>query len=173
MCFVWGRWGWGGVRGGGYGDFRGGVLVGRWFAFHLPLIFPLVCAVTPSLSLRPGVSEVLRVEARAMFAALVGTEARTEALVSALTSKRAPLSRSTRPPHPPLLSPEPLFVHFAEKVSPSSPASRVRAPRRRRRRRPVSPPGQSTPSHMPRRLARSSAPLYPLIATQERREEKE
>lgn len=70
---------------------------GRWFAFHLPLIFPLVRAVTLSLSLRPEVSEVLRVDAEAMLAALVGTEARTEALVSALTSKRAPLSLNATP----------------------------------------------------------------------------
>lgn len=34
---------------------------------------------------------------------------------------------------------------------------------------PVSPPGQRAPSHMPCRLARSSEPLYPVIATQERK----
>lgn len=152
----------------GVGGFMGD-LWGGWFAFHLPLIFPLVRAVTPSLSLRPEVSEVACVDAEAMFAALVGTEARTEALFSALTSKRAPLSLDTTTPRTRPPTPDSPFIHFAEKVSSSSPASQVGAPRHRR---PVSPPGQSTPSHMPRRLARSSAPLYPLIATQERSEKK-
>lgn len=110
VCVLFG--GWGGAGGvwrdlGVYGAFWGG-----WFAFHLPLIFPLVRAVTPSLSLRPEVSEVPCVDAEAMFAALVGTEARTEALVSALTSKRAPLSLdTTTPPHTPhpRTTPDPPF----------------------------------------------------------------
>lgn len=89
---------------GVYGAFWGGC-----FAFHLPLIFPLVRAVTPSLSLRPEVSEVPCVDAEAMFAALVGTEARTEALVSALTSKRAPLSLDTTTPPPRTPHPRPPF----------------------------------------------------------------
>lgn len=91
---------------------------------------------------------------------------RTEALVGALTSKRAPTPPQRDHPPPP---PNPPVIHFAEKVSSSSSASQVRAPRRRR---PVSPRGQSTPSHMPRRLARSSAPLRRLIAPQERRKNK-
>lgn len=62
-------------------------------------------------------------------------------------------------------------IHFAEKVSSSSPMpcwcpGKVRA---KSELSPSQPPGQRAPSHMPRRLARSSAPLNWLIATQEKK----
>lgn len=61
----------------------------------------------------------------------------------------------------------PLFFHFAQKVSFSSPMPRC-CPGKVRTL-PVSPRGQRAPSHMPCRLARSSVPLNWLIATQEKK----
>lgn len=59
--------------------------------------------------------------------------------------------------------------HFAEKVSSSSPMPRWCPGKVRAESLPISPPGQRAPSHMPCRLARSSASLNWLIATQRKR----
>lgn len=98
-------------------------------------------------------SEVLCVYAKSMFGILVKTEVKTEVLVSALTSSVPYLD------DPPTASPPP-FTLLRNFPLPLPCLVDARKSQSLVRALPVLPPGHRAPSHMPRRLARSSEPLY-------------
>lgn len=108
------------------------------------------CSSSNFVFISAPASEVLCVYAKSMFGILVETEVKTEVLVSALTSSVPYLDDPPPPtPSPPFTLLRKFLLPLPCLVMPG----KVRA-------LPVSPPGQRAPSHMPRRLARSSEPLY-------------